>query len=96
MSPEKRFLMRQLIFFVCLGMISFAKAQNQPLSSALDAYISQLPVGMYTLTVKNGNELNVTMLFIASGLPPEITTLKELSEDTSKMSFVTFCAMYFE
>ena len=26
---------------------------------------------------KNGNKLNVTMLFIASGLFPEITTLKE-------------------
>lgn len=37
--------MRQLIFFVCLGMISLAKAQNQPLSSSLDAYISQLPEG---------------------------------------------------
>lgn len=38
--------MRQLIFFLCLGVIYLSKAQNQPLTSSLDAYISQLPSGV--------------------------------------------------
>ncbi len=38
--------MRQLIFFLCLGVIYLSKAQNQALTSNLDAYISQLPAGV--------------------------------------------------
>lgn len=38
--------MRQLIFFLCLGMVYLAKAQNQSLRPSLDAYIAQLPSGV--------------------------------------------------